>query len=426
MQLTLHSKNMWLDPQPVGRVADRLWRKGYGFDLVSDRLLADCEMDQEAIQSPGARYRLVLVPAARILPLETLQKLLQLAREGATVAFVSHLPDDVPGLHQVNKRQAKLRELLSSLDWSSTQVKTVRAATVGQGRMLLGPHLESVLTASGVKRETLMDHPGLQFARREHGGGHHYFISNEGERRLDGWVTPAVEFQAAALLDPMTGQAGLAHCRVAAKGLREVYLQLEPGESLILRTLNSSPQSPSWEYRKPRGQPVEIHGNWSVTFIEGGPELPSPFSTESLDSWTILGDDQAERFAGTARYEISFDAVGGGKSYLLRLGKVADSARVRLNDGPVTTLVSRPFQVRLDRLRPTGNRLQIEVTNVAANRIRDLDIREVPWKEIHGYGMLNMGGQVNKDGLRSRNLDASLWDVREAGLFGPVTLQPLQ
>jgi len=54
-----------------------------------------------------------------------------------------------------------------------------------------------------------------------------------------------------------------------------------------------------------------------------------------------------------------------------------------------------------------------------------LDIRQVPWKEIHGYGMLNMGGQVNKAGLKSRNLDASLWDVREAGLFGPVTLQPL-
>ena len=63
---------------------------------------------------------------------------------------------------------------------------------------------------------------------------------------------------------------------------------------------------------------------------------------------------------------------------------------------------------------------------MAANRIRDLDVRQVRWKEIYGYGMLNMGGQVNKDGLRSRNLDASLWEVREAGLFGPITLQPLE
>ena len=67
----------------------------------------------------------------------------------------------------------------------------------------------------------------------------------------------------------------------------------------------------------------------------------------------------------------------------------------------------------------------VEVTNVAANRIRDLDLRRVPWKELHGYGVLNMGFQVNKAGLKSRKLDASLWPVREAGLFGPVTIQPL-
>ena len=105
---------------------------------------------------------------------------------------------------------------------------------------------------------------------------------------------------------------------------------------------------------------------------------------------------------------------------------MADSASVTVNDEPVATLVSRPFQVVVDDLRASGNRLVVEVTNVAANRIRDLDLRGVPWKEFHGYGMLSIGVQVDEAGQRSRALDASRWPVRDAGLLGPVTIQPLE
>ena len=425
MQLTLHSKNKWLDPEPVGRVADRLWRRGYGFDFVSDALLDTCVMKRGNIRSPGAQYRIVLVPAARVMPLDTLEKLLQLAHDGGTVAFVAHLPEDVPGLNDVNARQARLRELLTNLRWSPTDSNEVREAKVGRGRVLLGQNLESLLPVANVQRESMLDHPGLQFIRRRHPDGHDYFVTNEGSQPLNGWVMPACDFSSAVLLDPMTGKAGIAECRQSTNESRQVRLQLEPGQSLIMRTLSQPPQGASWKYRTLAGKPIEIRGKWTVDFIEGGPSLPNSFTTESLESWTKLGDEKAISFAGTARYSISFDSVGQAKTYLLDLGLVGDSARVILNDQPVAVLVSRPFHVPVDNLRPTGNLLQIEVTNVAANRVRDLDIRQVPWKEIHGYGMLNMGGQVNKAGLKSRNLDASLWDIREAGLFGPVTLQPL-
>ena len=102
-----------------------------------------------------------------------------------------------------------------------------------------------------------------------------------------------------------------------------------------------------------------------------------------------------------------------------------DSARVKLNGQLLATLVSRPYQVVVEDLRSAGNHLEVEVTNVAANRIRDLDIRGIPWvgdvvAHKHGYGLLNIGSSHN------RLLDASAWPVREAGLFGPVTLRPLQ
>lgn len=405
-------------------MAGRLWQRGYGFDFVSDRLLNACTAQAGNIHSPGARYRVVVVPAARVMPVKTLEKLLGLAGDGATVAFVAHLPEDVPGLHAVDTRLTRLRELRDDLKWGPTGRAGVREAVVGRGRLLVGQNVEKLLAVADVQRESIVDR-GVQFIRRRHDLGHHYFMTNAGSQSVNGWVAPAVDFMAAALFDPMTGTTGFAETRHPAENQRQLRLQLDPGQSVIVRTFARPLEGPAWRYRELAGRPVEIRGTWSVEFISGGPALPGSFTTDSLDSWTKLGGAEAQRFAGTARYSVSFDAPPGGKTFLLDLGHVADSARVTLNDQPLATLVNHPFQVTVNSLRAKGNRLEIEVTNVAANRVRDLDFRHVPWKELHGYGMLNMGTQVNKAGLKRRTLDASLWPVRDAGLFGPVTLHAL-
>ena len=95
-----------------------------------------------------------------------------------------------------------------------------------------------------------------------------------------------------------------------------------------------------------------------------------------------------------------------------------ESARVSLNGQSLGTLWNRPFRVRLGRaLRPGANVLEIEVTNLAANRIRDLDRRGVAWKRFHDIGVVNMD---------YKPFDASGWPLAESGLLGPVTLTPLR
>ena len=41
-------------------------------------------------------------------------------------------------------------------------------------------------------------------------------------------------------------------------------------------------------------------------------------------------------------------------------------------------------------LKPGRNELVIEVTNLAANRIADLDRRKVPWKQFHEINFVNI------------------------------------
>ena len=84
----------------------------------------------------------------------------------------------------------------------------------------------------------------------------------------------------------------------------------------------------------------------------------------------------------------------------------------------VATAWSLPFQVRIgEYLKPGMNLLELEVTNLAANRIRDLDQRKVPWKIMREINFVN---------INYRPFDASSWAVMPSGLLGPVTLTPLK
>jgi hypothetical protein len=135
-------------------------------------------------------------------------------------------------------------------------------------------------------------------------------------------------------------------------------------------------------------------------------------------SWTTLPDPRAQAFSGTARYRVTFDAPAAkADEWLLDLGDVREAARVRLNGADLGIAWSLPFRVRLGALRPTGNVLEIDVTNLPANRVRDLDLRKVEWKIM---------GDINLASLRYKALDASRWDVEPSGLSSPVLLVPLR
>ena len=272
---------------------------------------------------------------------------------------------------------------------------------------------------------------GIQFVRRTDADGCNYFLANRGTQPVDGWVTFTAPMTSAVIMDPRSeDRTGVAAVRVDptnSTGARreQVYLQLLPGESCILRAFaNKQVTGPAWTYYQSVAEPKTVIGDWQVKFLDGGPELPAPFETHQLASWTKLGDTNAERFAGTALYTVEFDlppGVAGQRpdDWILDLGRVCESARVKLNGHEVGALFSEPFQIPLGGLlQPGRNKLEIEVTNLAANRIRDLDRRKVNWKYFYDANVASHNGR----GV----LDASNWPLFDSGLLGPVQLKPVQ
>jgi hypothetical protein len=201
-----------------------------------------------------------------------------------------------------------------------------------------------------------------------------------------------------------------------------VYLQLASGESLLLRTYARKPQTQGaipWQYTARAGDGQPLTGEWHVEFLRGGPTLPAPVRMTSLRSWTEFDEPALHAFSGTARYRLEFDAPAQrADEWLLYLGDVREAARVILNGNEVGREWSLQFTLRLPvQLEPKGNVLEIEDTNLPANRIRDLDRRKVDWKLMKEINLVN---------LRYKPFDASGWDLAPSGLLGPVRLVPLE
>lgn len=409
----------WVQSSSFYTTAMMLRERGYAFDEVSDRLLAEARCENGKVLLGGNAYRVVLVPHCRLMPVATLRKLVQLAHSGATILFQGSLPGDVPGLGNLEKRRAEFQEMLGTIKPTKGANPEIQRAAQGKGAFLTGK-VETMLQDSGVSHEPSVE-LGIRFVRRTHPQGWHYLLVNRSERSVDGWVTLGVPAQSAVIMDPrFENRIGLAALRQGTDGSTQVYLQLQPGESCVLRTFTEKTvDGPAWRYLQKDGAPQAIAGTWKVQFVQGGPELPAGFETREPASWTTLDDAEAKRFAGTARYTIEFDHPAvEAYDWLLDLGRVCESARVKLNGRSVGVLWCRPFQILVGQfLRPGKNTLEVEVTNLAANRIRDLDRRKVNWKYFYDINVVN---------LRYRPLDASNWPLRDSGLLGPVQLQPVK
>ena len=114
------------------------------------------------------------------------------------------------------------------------------------------------------------------------------------------------------------------------------------------------------------------------------------------------------------RYTCTFDAPR--KATEIDLGEVHEIARVRLNGRDLGCRLMAPYRFRIPQgtLKEAGNRLEVEVTNLGANRLRWNDLNGVRWKYFT---------DINMVGYDYRPLDASKWPVLPSGLLGPVRIK---
>jgi hypothetical protein len=405
-----------------GQASREMLNKGYSFDFISDKQILGLKSAGNGLATGGVVYKTIMLPNCKYIPLNVFSKIVDLAKAGATVVVYKNLPSEVPGFGKLSEREKSFKDLLASLNFTAGNDGT-KTAAVGKGRFIMADEVTPLLTVAGIGREMMYDN-GLQALRRQYKTGKSYFIKNNTDKAVDGWVPIATKAASVVIFDPMFKRSGLAKIQKTAKGTT-VYLQLQPGETCVLQTSPGVIKGTNFTYYQSAGDAVNIEGNWTLNFVTGGPSLPQPIKTTELKSWTDLGGDDAKAFSGTGSYTISFNKpAGNATAWQLNLGTVHEEAQVYLNGVKLGTLIGPHYVINIPaaQLKPV-NKLEVKVANLMANRAIYMDKNNIPYRIFYNTNFPAHGRDSRgADGL----FTAANWSPKPSGLIGPVTLAPVK
>lgn len=402
--------------------AEYMHEHGYGFDFISDKQIENSKVKNGQIITEGkATYKTIVIPHGDYIPLSTFARIISWAENGATIVAYKGLPTSIAGYANRTEKENQFRGLLDGLKVVRSE-NGVREMQAGKGRIVAGDNLEQLLKFVKVQNEPMVE-SGLQYQRKKDADGSIvYFIANNTDHAMNGWIPLQAQAENVVLLDPMTGEAGKGHIKHDAQ-TTQVYLQLAARQSIFVKLYTKPVAMPDFRYWQLSKDSVSLTGTWKVTFSKGGPSLPAMVQTDTLKSWTRFNGAIYPTFSGTATYTLEFNKPAlQPQQWLLKLGEVKETAAVYLNGKYIATLIGPVFQVAIDPATlQSKNILEVHVSNLMANRIADMDKGQVFWKKFYNVNFPSRKPENRVNGI----FDASRWQPRESGLLGPVTLQAL-
>jgi hypothetical protein len=405
-------------------LAKKLIDDGFTLDYISDRQILETNYQENRLHTSGGSYQTIVVPSCNYMPLETYSKLFDLVNEGAIIIFYEKLPEDISGYANYQEKKKTFEQLSNQLIFKPLDKVDMSKAEYGKGAFFKGGDINILLIAAGIYREEMIDQ-GIDFYRRKNENGKTYFIVNKNDFRFTGYIPLNVQEDYIAIFNPSTGQIGSAHVRKSDLSANQVYVQLESGETCILRTYNKEIKGNKYPYYELKETGFPLNESWKISFISGGPSLPQTQRIDSVIFWTDLEGNDYSYFSGTAVYSTHFAKTENkDAAWLLDLGKVAESASIYLNGKKLVTLISPPFKTIIpSNLLSDSNQLEIHVSNLMANRIIFMERNGMEYRNFYNVNFPAKTSECRgKDGL----FTALNWEPFPSGLRGPVTLTPIE
>ena len=410
---------------------------GYDYHGLAAEVLRTATVENGSIVLPsGMRYRLLATYNRDLRP-ETIRKLRDLVKAGATLVGLK--PEDAPGLTGYPASREEVAKIADDL-WGSDEAAGRAGLRYGQGRVFWGRPEHPVQGTSGcgvaaylrctrelqVLRDTELppdfEYPlsgkencdnMLAYIHRRVPGLDWYFLSNQAGRPRKENCTFRLAGRQPELWDPLTGEVRKLPVFRHLDGRTVVPLEFAPGQSLFIVFRNTIAQPPLLEPRQnfePLKTLSELTGPWEVSFDPawGGPSQPVRF--ETLTDWTARPEAGIKFYSGKAAYRKSFDwsVPDQPRRIYLHLGKVRDLAEVRLNGQNLGVAWCEPWRIEITKTIRSGvNKLEIVAVNEWVNRLigdsGQPAEKRFTWTTWNPY-------QPNSPLL-------------ESGLLGPVTLQ---
>ena len=368
MQFSIHAMGQ-LMPEFRQTILD-IDKAGFDCDYISERLLLNttCK-DGLLVTQGGTRYKGLIIPGSGEMPENVKQHIEALKSQGAHIMY----------------------------------------------------GIDTQQMAQAAKPEPMKTQLGLKAIRRKNANGYHYFIVNLTPNDINARVPLAVDFKGARWFNPLNGDVSLVDF---ANG--NVAINLRSGESMILQVYDEpmggpipTPVSTCLHQAPPPVYPreqINLTGPWTLSFIDEAPRVDRSFALDTLQTWEKL-DEQTRITMGTGVYTTTVklnkkDAPSW--KWLIDLGDVRESARVYINGQFIGCAWSVPFILDTKGALKVGeNEVRIEVTNLPANRIADLDRRGVQWRKME---------EINVVDINYKKTLYDQWELMPGGLNSEVKL----
>ncbi|SEA60549.1 alpha-L-rhamnosidase [Xylanibacter ruminicola] len=262
--------------------------------------------------------------------------------------------------------------------------------------------------AKFAKAEQMKTTYGLRTIRRHTADGWHYFIVNLTPKDITGDVNLAVPFESATWFNPMNGDILPVEVHNG-----QLHIALKSGESRILQTSNQP--STNITTTASGTEEITLRGPWMLSFTDESPRVEGTFKLNKLQTWETLSDSAAVTM-GTGIYTTTFKltAQQAKQHWQIDLGDVRESARVYINNRFVGCAWAVPFILDCGNTLHKGkNEIRIEVTNLPANRIAELDRKGVQWRKFN---------EINVVDINYKNTTYADWKPVPSGLNSNVKL----
>ncbi len=438
-------------PQPT-----QILGRGYAYDLINTEVLLNrlSVRDGMLVLPEGMSYRILVVDLVdeRAQP-QVIQKLIDLAKAGATIVLGARRPRQAPGLTGYPACDEEVRRLAAEL-WGEQGDRAFHRS-LGKGKLVGGTAVDDVLRAEGV----LPDFEGpWDFTHRRAADLDVYFLAGEGRGRCTfrvsgkepelwnpatGVIRDAVPYHATddgRTIVPIDLPRNGSVFVVFRKPAPPVHLVSVsgPDDGLIIAGCSGTrarvdlwrrgsyvletSQSRSITVEAPiLPESLTVSGPWEVQF-QPGRGAPASAVFPELIAWDQHSDARIKYFSGTATYRktISLNEDQTRRLVRLSLGEVKNIARVRVNGKDLGVAWTDPWMVDLTgALKPGDNALEIDVTNLWVNRL----IGDAGLPEDQRHTRTNVALRGGERDFKAYQGFASTDPLLPSGLLGPVHLE---
>lgn len=390
---------------------------GYDYDLINEERLLTLRVKDGLLTLPhGKQYKLLTLPAIKVLSLAALKKIHELVLDGAII--IGNKPIGMLSLSGLPEGNEVFEKFTTELWGARPENKGERQS--GKGIVVWGQTAREFLQKAGIPSDFEVLNPDssltFDYIHRAFGDVEVYFVSSQNEKATSSEFAFRISGKQPELWDAVTGEIkdAASFRQVSSKTILPLNLNRYGSVFIVFRkriAASDKGESPTNTVSyKPM---MEVKGPWEVTF-DSTARLAKPLEFKSLVSWITRPENSIHHYSGEATYTTTFDfsSYKKGERYFLTLNNIQDVgiATIRLNGKEIGTTWTPPFSLEVtSALNRKGNTIEVIVANSWRNRL--VGDRSLPPDQ-----------RLTKTNITIK----PEWELLDAGLLGPVSISAME